>query len=272
MKKKNRDQELRRIIQYSFLGITMIVVVLLIGGVCTSAHGFCPYSSICFGAMFLKPGFAKLLYPISAGLGLLIAITSIFWGRRFCGYVCPFGTVQELIFNLNPKHRKKKPFSLPIWLHRILNVFKYVIMLITILAVFRSTQYVYMKFCPVLAVSHLQTITIYSVATLFVIFIIGFFINRFWCRYLCPYVALMNVFQYLGKLLHIKTNRIHASEDHCLDCRLCTKACPMQIVIHEVKRVEDVNCIFCLKCQHSCPVENGIVLDTLKLKNKKKLD
>ncbi len=266
--KNNKAQELRRIIQYGFLGITMIIVVLLIDGKLCSAHGFCPYSSVCFGVMSLNPGFAKLLYPISVIIGLLIAVTTIIWGRRFCGYACPFGTMQEIIYNLNPKSKKTKQTHIPIWLHKLLNSFKYLIMLITILAAFRSMQYVYMKFCPVLAVSHPQNITIASIIVLFIIFIVGYFINRFWCRYLCPYAALMNVFQYLGKLLHIKANRIHASEEHCLDCRLCSKCCPMQIVIHEEKRVENVNCIFCLKCLQSCPVENGIVLDKKSMKNK----
>ncbi len=265
--KKNRDQELRRIIQYSFLGITMIVVVLLINGVLCSAHGFCPYSSICFGVMSLNPGFAILLYPISVIIGLLIAVTSIFWGRRFCGYVCPFGTVQEIISNLNPRSKKNKQFHLPVWLHKLLNGLKYIIMFITILAAFRFMQYGYMKFCPVLAVSHPQNITIYSAATLFVIFIVGFFINRFWCKYLCPYAALMNVFQYLGKLLHIPSKRIQINEELCKNCNLCSKNCPMQIDVHEEKRVENVNCIFCLKCLQSCPVDNGIETKSTK-KNK----
>ncbi|MDP8203570.1 MAG: 4Fe-4S binding protein [Candidatus Tenebribacter mawsonii] len=270
--KNNKAQELRRIIQYGFLGITMIIIVLLINGKLCSAHGFCPYSSVCFGIMSLNPGFAKLLYPISVIIGLLIAVTSILWGRRFCGYACPFGTVQEIIYNLNPRSKKNRQLHLPVRLHKLLNGLKYIIMLITILAVFLSVQYIYMKFCPVLAVSHPQNITIYSIATLFVIFIVGYFINRFWCRYLCPYAALMNVFQYIGKLLHVKSNRIHANEDLCVDCRLCSKCCPMQIVIHEEKQIENVNCIFCLKCLQSCPIDNGIVLDTIKLKNKKTLD
>lgn len=259
--KNVKSKKLRKALQYGFLGITLVVVLLLINGVLCSAHGFCPYSSICFGAMFLKPGFTKLLYPIAVILGLLIAVTSIFLGRRFCGYICPFGTVQEIIADLNPLEKKRKPLHIPQKLHNMLNVGKYIVLLITIMAVFRSTQYVYMKFCPVLAVSHPQNITIYSILTLFVIFVVGFFINRFWCRYLCPYAALMNVFQYLGRLLHIRSNRIHASEEHCLDCRLCSKSCPMQIVIHEEKRVENVNCIFCLKCIESCPVEDVMVIE-----------
>ena len=264
--KNNKAQELRRIIQYGFLGITMIIVVLLIDGKLCSAHGLCPYSSVCFGVMSLNPAFAKLLYPISVIIGLLIAVASIIWGRRFCGYVCPFGTAQEMIYNLNPKSKKNKQLTFPIWLHKFLNSFKYIIMFITILAAFRSMQYVYMKFCPVLAMSHPQNITIASIITLFIILIGGYFVNRFWCRYLCPYAALMNLFQYIGKILHIKSNRIHASEEHCLDCRLCSKCCPMQIVIHEEKRVENVNCIFCLKCLQSCPIENGIVIDKIKKK------
>lgn len=264
--KNDHGKELRKIIQYSFLGVTLTIVVLLINSVLSSAHGFCPYSSICFGAMFLKPVFAKLLYPISVILGLLIVITSIFWGRRFCGYICPFGTIQEMISNLNPRLKKNKQSCLPGWLHKILNAIKYVILGITIIAVFRSVQYVYMKFCPVLVISHPQNITIYSAATLFVIFIFGYFINRFWCRYLCPYAALMNVFQYLGKLLHLPSKRIQVCEELCVNCKLCTKNCPMQIEINKIKLVEDVNCIFCLKCQQCCPVENGIIIDKIKKK------
>jgi len=236
-------------------------------GYCAVHTGFV-LTLVFVGVMRLNPGFAKLLYPISVIIGLLIVVTSIFWGRRFCGYVCPFGTAQEIIYNLNPRSKKNKPLHIPIWLHKLLNSFKYIIMSITILAAFRSMQYVYMKFCPVLAVSHPQNITIVSITILFIIFIVGYFINRFWCRYFCPYAALMNVFQYIGKLLRIKSDRIHASEELCLNCKLCSNSCPMQIIIHEEKRIENVNCIFCLNCLQSCPVENGIVIDKIKRKNK----
>jgi len=217
--------------------------------------------------MLLKPGFSQVLYPIAVALGFIIAVTSMYWGRRFCGYICPFGTVQEIIADLNPLTKKRKQLHVPDKLHKFLNMGKYIILFITIVAVFRSVQFIYMKFCPVLAVSHPQNITIYSILTLFIIFVVGFFLNRFWCRYLCPYAALMNIFQFIGRTLRIKSNRIHASEDNCIDCRLCTKSCPMMIKIHREKRVENVNCIFCLKCQESCPVENGIVIDKISKKN-----
>jgi polyferredoxin len=262
--KNNKAQDLRKVIQYLSLGITLIVVVLLINGVLNSAHGFCPYASICFGVMSAKLSFGVLLFPIAVIAGLTIAVTTIFWGRRFCGYVCPFGTVQELIFNLNPKSRNNRQLQLPIWLHRFLKVFKYVILFITILAIFRSVQYGYMRFCPVLAVSNPLGITIYSALTLFAIFVVGFFINRFWCRYLCPYAALMNVFQYIGKILKIPSKRIQVNEELCRDCKLCSKNCPMQIDVHAQKRVTDVNCIFCLKCLQSCPAEDGIKIKKIK--------
>ncbi len=256
--KNNQTKRLRKSFQYTVLGIAILLIILLIKNVLCVAHEFCPYSAICFGVMSLKPGFAKLLFPISVFSGILIVISTIFIGRRFCGYICPFGTMQEIIHKLNQKSKKNKQLQLPNWLHKYLNAVKYLILMITILAVFRATQFIYMKFCPVLAVSHPQNITISSAFTLFVIFGFGYFINRFWCRYLCPFAALMNVFQYLGKLLHLTSKRVQANEKLCKNCRLCAKNCPMQIVVYEKKRVENVNCIFCLECIESCPVENGI--------------
>ncbi|MCF7858384.1 MAG: 4Fe-4S binding protein [Candidatus Cloacimonetes bacterium] len=267
---KNNNQELRKIIQYSFLVVTLIIVVLLINGILCSAHGFCPFSSVCFGVLSLNPVVAKLLYPIAAVIGLFIAITSIFVGRRFCSYVCPFGTVQEVIFNLNPGKKKNKQNNLPTNLHKLLSGLKYILLGITVLASIKTVQYIYMKFCPVLAVSHPQNITLYSVITLFVIFGIGFLINHFWCRYLCPYAALMNIFQYFGRILDIPSKKLQINENSCIKCRLCSMYCPMQIEIHQTKRVDDVNCTFCLKCQNICPDDMGIILK--RPQKRKKLD
>jgi polyferredoxin len=80
-------------------------------------------------------------------------------------------------------------------------------------------------------------------------------IKNFWCRYLCPYGALLG----LGSL--ISPAKITRNVDRCVDCKLCTKACPSNIQVHKITRVHSDECMACMECVQVCPV-----IDTLDLK------
>ena len=116
-----------------------------------------------------------------------------------------------------------------------------------------------MDFCPVIAISFPLQITIWGALSLVLIFLLGIFIERFWCRYICPYAALMNIFIYLGKLLHIKRKVIRVNTNNCISCNLCNKACPMNINIVMQTKVTDPNCIYCENCIDKCP-KDGIII------------
>lgn len=186
-------------------------------------------------------------------IGLLIAISTIFFGRKFCGYICFLGTLQEYLFKLNPQKRKTQ---LPLRIHRTLGVVKYIILIITFIMALFLIQYLYMPFCPVVAISFPESISVSGIISLIIIFIGGFFIERFWCRYLCPYAALMNIFQFIGKISGTKKHVIKKNREICIDCSICTKNCPMNIDISKYEGITDPNCIHCLKCIQSCPIDD----------------
>jgi polyferredoxin len=186
-------------------------------------------------------------------IGLLIAVSTIFIGRRFCGYICFLGTLQEYLFKLNPKKMKTQ---LPLNIHRKLSVIKYIILIITFVMALFLIQYLYMPFCPVVAISFPNSISFFGIITLIIIFVGGFFIERFWCRYLCPYAALMNLFQFIGKISGIKKHVIKRNWEVCNDCGICTKNCPMNIDISQYENITDPNCIHCLKCIKFCPKDD----------------
>lgn len=240
---------MRKLIQNIFIGLWIIFILILIPNKFHTCHQFCPYAAICFGAMTFSGYFAYIQMAI---IGLLIAVSSIFIGRKFCGYICFLGTIQEYLFKLNPKKRKTK---LPIKLHRTLGVIKYIILIITFVMALFLIQYFYMPFCPVMAVSFPKSIPVFGIITLIIIFVGGFFIERFWCRYLCPYAALMNIFQFAGKIFGIKKHVINRNWEVCIDCGICTKNCPMNIDILKYEDITDPNCIHCLKCIKVCPKE-----------------
>ena len=247
---------LREIIQSFFFGISLLLLIFLIKGIFATAHQFCPYSSICFGIMGFKLHTGHFLFKYAIIAGFLIAISTIFFGRLFCGYICFIGTLQESIYKLN-KSKHKFIQRIPFKFHRFLLGLKYLSFLITVVFAYFGIQYLYMKFCPVLAFAHPQRIRIAAVITLVIIILGGFLVERFWCRYLCPYAAMMNVFQYIGKLLKIKRLQIFRNIKTSINCFNCTNYCPMNIDVGYNEEISDVNCIHCYRCVRICSKEDA---------------
>jgi polyferredoxin len=82
------------------------------------------------------------------------------------------------------------------------------------------------------------------------------FIRNFWCRYLCPYGAL------LGGLSFISIFKIHRNANTCTQCRQCTRICPMDINVHQTKGVISDECHACLKCVAVCPEKDTLYLSS----------
>ena len=243
----------RQIIQNGFLGLWLIALISMWTDKIHTSHQFCPFASVCFGTLIPK-GYAAYVPAII--IGSIIALTSFFWGRKFCGYICFFGTLQEKIYKI---FKRKKHLKINTKLDFVLKSVKYIILFGIIFLVCNFLAYKYMDFCPVIAISFPLQITIWGALSLVLIFLLGIFIERFWCRYICPYAALMNIFIYLGKLLHIKRKVIRVNTNNCISCNLCNKACPMNINIVMQTKVTDPNCIYCENCIDKCP-KDGIII------------
>jgi polyferredoxin len=85
-------------------------------------------------------------------------------------------------------------------------------------------------------------------------------IPYFWCRYLCPYGAL------LGAVSWLSPYKIRRNLSSCIDCKKCTKVCPAKILVHKEKTVFSDECHTCLQCVDSCPVKDTLYLAAPKHK------
>ncbi|WP_300295997.1 NosR/NirI family protein [Ferrovibrio sp.] len=197
-----------------------------------------------------------LAAPLIFILWAAIAAALLFWGRGpFCGWLCPFGALQELLNNL-AQWLKVPQIKVPWALHERLWPIKYIIFLglfglsfysVALAEVFAEVEP--FKTSIILKFSRDWPFVIYALTLLSA----GLFIERFFCRYLCP----------LGAALAIP-GRIRMFEwlkrwPECgSPCQRCAKECPVQS-IHPEGHINVNECIYCMHCQelyhddHRCP-------------------
>ncbi len=253
----------RKAAQFTFLIASITLFLLLIVQTLKVAHAFCPYVQICFGLHTILGKVNHLYYPIATILGFLVIIITVFIGRFFCGWICPFGTIQELVKSFSLKYIEKKKCSkrdMNFNYDRKLKFTKYLVFLFTVFATIFTVQSVYMLFCPVLSLSYPKTYLVMLLPwiSLITIFILPLIWERFWCRYLCPYAALMNITQYLGQFIKLKRKYVYRNLEVCVECRLCVRVCPMNIDLLDTEFVKDVECIKCFKCLCICPKKQAL--------------
>lgn len=248
----------RSLIQLIFfvLAIAVLSFVIIVGK--KSIHNICPYAIICFGLM--KGNIINLglgLAALGILLGIVFMIVSMYYGRIFCGYICPLGSYQEWIYAAFGKSCKKQ---LPLYYERVFSKIKYLILLLTILLVITGFAWIYMQFCPFYALSRLPSVAIGGILMLGIITIGSLFFERFWCRFLCPYAALLNIAQKVGKLFSIPRRKVHRNLERCCDCGMCSANCPMNLDILADEYVQSEDCIHCLRCAKVCPKSGTITV------------
>jgi polyferredoxin len=91
-------------------------------------------------------------------------------------------------------------------------------------------------------------------SVLAVIVIGSMFIQNFWCRFLCPYGALMGLVS-LASLV-----RIRRETGECIDCGKCARACPSSLPVDQLITIRSAECVTCLQCVAACPAEGALFL------------
>lgn len=155
--------------------------------------------------------------PLSALLFFIIPLLfALAYGRVFCAGVCPLGAIQELT--------GFKPVKLPKTVEIILASVPFIYLALAVLFASTNSQFIICRYDPFIGIFRLDaTYTMIIFGTL--LLLAGIFVNRPYCRYLCPYGVLLNVFsRFAGKHLTI-------TPAECTNCRLCEEACPYDAII-----------------------------------------
>jgi NosR/NirI family transcriptional regulator, nitrous oxide reductase regulator len=170
----------------------------------------CPIGSIQNVTLAIFEPQYSLPWTVSALFALPIIFT-LFFGRTFCAAVCPLGAVQELV--------ALRPVKVPTWLDHALGLLRYVYLGAGVLFAATGAAFVVCRYDPFVGFfRHSASANMLILGACFLVG--GIFVGRPYCRYLCPYGAILGIVSLASKW------NVKIPPDECIQCRLCEDVCP----------------------------------------------
>src|SRR5260370_10212708 len=224
-------------------------------------EGWLPIASLMNLKVLLLTGQMPRLHP--AGMFLLIAFLAASWlfRKSFCGWLCPVGTISEYLWKLG-RQTFGRNFRLPRKLDVGLRSLKYLLLALFLFAVGSMTVAGIVAFLegPYGIVDDVKMLNFFRFLGLAggiviaLLVIVSVFVQNFWCRYLCPYGALMGLVALASPL------RIRRETSQCIDCGKCAKACPSALPVDKLIAIRSPACTVCLEGVASCPAAGPLMM------------
>jgi polyferredoxin len=230
-----------------------------------SLHAVCPFGGVVSIYQYVTAGtYVHKIHESAFILMYIVFALALLVGPAFCGWVCPLGSFQEWLGKLGSKKSPKK-FNkfIPAGTDRYLKYLRYGVLIWVVYVTATSATLFFADYDPYYALFNFWTgeVAISGLIILGVVILASLLVERPFCKYTCPYGAVLGVFN-LFRVFKIKRNI-----STCIDCKACDRTCPMNIEVSTGKIVRDHQCISCLKCtsEDACPLEDTVVMTTGKL-------
>jgi len=172
--------------------------------------------------------FFDATYAISITALLFFAlplIFTLFFGRTFCAGACPLGAIQDLVII--------KPVSLPKWLNKTLGLIPYFYLALAVLFAATGTDFIICRYDPFVGIFRMDAKFLMIVLGV-AILLMGMFVGRPYCRFLCPYGVLLSWMSRFSKW------HLTITPSECIQCKLCSKSCPFDAIDYPTNEKEVV--------------------------------
>jgi polyferredoxin len=236
----------------------------LVGARPPGVEGFLPIAALLSLRHLLASGEIHPVHPAGLAILLLVVGISVLAKKAFCSWVCPVGTISELLAGLSLRLFRRK-LRLPRLVDLPLRSLKYLLLAFFVYVVFFQMGPLaladfldspYNRVADVKMLYFFERLSPLALKVIAGLAVLSVVVPYSWCRYLCPYGALLGALSFLSPL---KVTR-HAPA--CIDCNLCTKACPAHLPVARLSRVRSDECSSCLSCVAACPVPRALRVET----------
>ena len=225
-------------------------------------EGFLPIGALTSLKYWLVSREIHPVHPAALVIFLSILLMSLLAKKSFCSWLCPVGTLSEAAYKVGRKLFGQN-FRIWRWLDITIRGIKYLLLLIfvkLILIDMPTEALVGFLDAPYWAMSDVKMLhfftrmSITTVVVLATLTLLSLIYKNFWCRYLCPYGAL------LGLASLASPFRIRRDKASCTGCQHCSVACPSDLPVHACTSIYSPECTGCLTCVAHCPERHVLAM------------
>ena len=222
-------------------------------------EGWLPIAGLMNLKYWLLSGQIPRVHPAAMFLLLTFLAMAFLFRKAFCSWLCPIGTFSEYLWRAGKKFFGRN-FFLPRWLdlplrglkYLVLGFFAWAISTMSVMGIRDFMTSPYGLIADVKMLNFFRHIGETGLIVLGVIVVASVFVPNFWCRFLCPYGALLGLTSWLSPM------KIRRNPEPCIDCAKCAKACPSALPVDKLVKIQSVECTGCLECVAVCPAENAL--------------
>ncbi len=221
----------------------------------SGVEAFLPIGALTGVRYWFATGEIHPFHPASVIIFIAAIAVSLLLRKAFCGWICPVGFLSERLYQ--PWLRIfRKNVELPSWLDYTLRGIKYLLLaffvwvigfMMSEMAIYSFMQSDYWKVADVKMLRFFTDISPFALGVIIVLALLSIPIRNFWCRFLCPYGALLGLTGLLSPMAITRDNNA------CTHCKKCTRFCPSYLPVEASARVTSPECSSCLTCLSGCP-------------------
>ena len=224
-------------------------------------EGFLPIGALMGWKYFLQTGQWDRVHPAAMVIFGWAVLLSVLFRKGFCGWFCPVGTVSEWFWRVGNRLFGRN-FRAPKWIDIPLRALKYVLLgffirIISAMGINQLSAFMngpYYKLSDAKMLFFFTRMSATAAGVLMILTVFSLLMKNFWCRYLCPYGAL------LGLVAMVSPTRIQRSEKYCVQCGGCDRACPSHLAISKKPDINSPECVGCMTCVEACPQEGALAM------------
>ena len=223
------------------------------------AEGWLPIAGLMNFKVFVSTGRIPVVHPAAMFLFMAFVAISFVAKKAFCSWLCPVGAFSESLAALGKKIFRRN-LRLPRWLdiplrglkYLLLGFFVFIIGAMSAAAIEEFMATPYGIVADVKMLNFFRDISATAAIVIAALVVLSLLIEHFWCRYLCPYGALMGLVSLLSPL------KIRRNAQACIDCDKCAHACPASLPVDKLVQIRSVECTACMACIAVCPAEGAL--------------